>query len=293
MTLNILYKISKLFFCSLIIIVSVNCQNDLSEFSSVTKLSKLVSESSGLEVLSAIDGFWTINDAGNSNELFLFDMQGEIKQVVEVYNTKNKDWEALASDGDSMLYIGDFGNNNNTRKGLTIYGIDVNTIKNDKVKAFKTTFSYEDQVEFPPKKKDRNFDAEAFIYFNDHFYIFSKNRSSNFDGTTKLYKVSAEPGERIARLVGKFKTCDSAKNCAVTGADISDNGKQLVLLTHNSIYLFSDYKDDHFFDGKNTRIKLMHNSQKEGICFVGNTLYFTDESTKKSRCKLYKLEIKN
>jgi len=289
--LKILNRISKLFFSSIIIVSSLNCQNSLSEINSEVKLSNLVSESSGLEVLSAKEGFWTINDAGNTNELFLFDKQGKIKQVVEVFNAKNKDWEALASDGNSMLYIGDFGNNNNSRKNLTIYGVDINNIKNDRVKAFKTTFTYEDQSEFPPKKKDRNFDAEAFIYFNDYFYIFSKNRSSNFDGTTKLYKVSAKPGEGKARLVGKFKTCDNVKNCKVTGADISEDAKQLVLLTHNSVYLFSDYKDDNFFNGKNKRIKLNHNSQKEAICFVGNTLYFTDEGTKKSKCKMYKMDI--
>ena len=289
--LKYFYRISKLFFSSIIIVSSLNCQNNLSEINGEVKLSNLVSESSGLEVLSAKEGFWTINDAGNTNELFLFDKQGKIKQVVEVFNAKNKDWEALASDGNSMLYIGDFGNNNNSRKDLTIYSVDVNTIKDDKVKADKITFTYEDQSEFPPKKKDRNFDAEAFIFFNDYFYIFSKNRSSNFDGTTKLYKVSAELGEKKARLIGKFITCDNVKNCQITGADISDDGKHLALLTHNSVYLFSDYKDDNFFSGKNKKIELNHNSQKEAICFVGNTLYITDEGTKKSKCKMYKLDV--
>jgi hypothetical protein len=274
----------------ILVCISASCQN-IDSFSEVYDLPNLVFETSGLETLSSINGIWTINDSGNSNEIFLIDNKGKLKQIVKVTNAKNKDWEALASNGNSILYIGDFGNNNNLRRNLTIYSVNVDSIKNNEVKASKTTFIYEDQVKFPPKKKDRNFDVEAFIYCNNYFYLFSKNRSKNFDGTTKLYKILAEPGEQKARLINKFKTCNNANDCRVTGADISNDGKQLVLLTHNSLFIFSDFKEDNFFSGKNRKIELIHNSQKEAICFIGKTLYITDERTKVSGGKLYKLKI--
>jgi len=291
MTINSLNRNGKLFFILLVVFNTVNCQNKNHNFSTVKNLPHLISESSGLEELSLKEGFWTMNDAGNTNDLFLIDSQGGVKQVIEVYNAKNKDWESLASDGKSMLYIGDFGNNSNSRKNLAIYSVDIRTINKLKVKAVKTTFTYEDQTKFPPKAKNRNFDAEAFIYFNNNFYIFTKNRSSAFDGTTKMYKVSAKPGETIARLVGEFKTCKKEKKCRITGADISEDGKQLALLMHDSVYLFSNFINDNFFDGKNIKIELMHNSQKEGICFKNNELYITDEGGKSKRGKLYKLEL--
>jgi hypothetical protein len=269
--------------------ISAGCQS-LDSFSEIYDLPNLVFETSGLETLSSIEGIWTINDSGNSNEIFLIDHKGKLKQIVKVINAKNKDWEALASNGNSMLYIGDFGNNNNLRRNLTIYSVNVDSIKNNEVKALKTTFFYEDQVKFPPKKKDRNFDVEAFVYYNNYFYLFSKNRSKNFDGTTKLYKIFAESGEQKARLIGKFKTCNNPNHCRITGADISDDGKQLVLLTHNSLFLFSNFNEDNFFSGKNRKIELIHNSQKEAICFIGNALYITDERTKVSGGKLYKLK---
>ncbi len=293
MNLSSLNKNKKLFFILLIVFTTANCQNKNHNFSSVIILPSHISESSGLEELSLREGFWTINDAGNTNDLFLFDIKGKMIQKVKIANAKNKDWEALASDGKSMLYIGDFGNNHNSRKDLIIYSVDIGTIRENRVKATKTTFSYEDQSKFPPKEKNRNFDAEAFIYYNNNFYIFSKNRTSTFDGTTKMYKVLAEPGEAVARFVGEFKTCKNEKNCRITGADISEDGKQVALLTHDSIYLFSNFKNDNFFDGENVKIKLMHNSQKEGICFKENELYITDERGKSKRGKLYKLELNN
>ena len=281
----------KLTYIFILTFMSISCQN-IDNFDRIYDLPSRISETSGLETLSATKGFWTINDSGNTNEIFLINNRGKLKQIVKVTNAKNKDWEALASNGSSMLYIGDFGNNNNLRRNLTIYSIDINTIKNSEVSALKTTFVYEDQVKFPPKKKDRNFDAEALIYFNNYFYVFSKNRSSKFDGTTKLYKIPAEKGEQVARLIGEFKTCQDQNDCRVTGADISDDGKQLALLTHNKIYLFSNYEEDNFFSGENKKIELLHNSQKEAICFDGNSLFITDERTKVSGGNLYKLKTK-
>lgn len=281
----------KLFLIFILSYLNISCQN-LDNFSEIKNLPKLVSETSGIETLSATKGFWTINDAGNSNEIFLISDMGKLKKVVKVTNAKNKDWEALASDGNSMLYIGDFGNNGNLREDLTIYSVNVDSIKNKEVKAFKTIFVYEDQMKFPPKKKDRNFDSEAFIYFNNYFYIFSKNRSSKFNGTTKLYKLPAKEGNQIARLISEFKVCQNIKNCQITGADISNDGKRLALLTHDKIFIFSNYSNDLFFGGNYKKIELDHNSQKEAICFSKNTLFITDEKNKATGGNLYKLRKK-
>jgi hypothetical protein len=37
-------------------------------------------------------------------------------------NAKNTDWEALTNDGNNF-YIGDFGNNDGSRRDLTIYKV--------------------------------------------------------------------------------------------------------------------------------------------------------------------------
>lgn len=247
-------------------------------------------ESSGMENLNGFDNFWMINDSGNSNELFELTEYGNIKQVVTVENAKNKDWEDLASDGKDKIFIGDFGNNNNKRRNLTIYSVSISSILNGAVLAEKITFHFEDQVKFPPKKKERNFDVEAFVYMNGYFYLFTKNRSSHFNGTTKLYKIPAEIGGHTAQLIGEFITCIDSKTCLVTGAAISNDNKELVLLTHDKLFLFTNFKEDDFFNGSVSEINLYHDSQKEAICFKGDDIYITDETTKNSGGNLYRIK---
>jgi len=277
---------------SVILLFSCGSQNSTT-LTTISSLPKELKESSGIINLQGSDSFWMINDSGNKNELFEVTQDGIIKQKIKVENAKNKDWEDLASNGEDIVFIGDFGNNENKRKNLAIYAVRVSEALDENFSAKKTTFHFEDQQKFPPKKKNRNFDAEAFIYYNNYFYVFTKNRSEEFDGTTKLYKILAEEGEQIAKLIGKFKTCDNLKKCQVTGADISSDGKKIALLMHDKILLFSNYKEDSFFKGKNERILLKHNSQKEAVCFVGDKLFITDERTKKTGGNLYELKIEN
>jgi len=255
----------------------------------LTNLPKSLKESSGIENLKGDDNFWMINDSGNTNELFELTELGGIKQTVTVENAKNNDWEDLASDGKDKIFIGDFGNNNNKRRNLTIYSIAISSISNGKVSADKITFHFEDQVKFPPKKKYRNFDVEAFVYKNGYFYLFTKNRSSHFNGMTKLYKVPAQTGNYSAQLISEFKTCTDSKTCLVTGAAISDDNKKLVLLTHDKLFLFTDFIGDDFFNGAIIKINLYHNTQKEAICFKGDDIYIADERVKKTGGNLYKL----
>jgi hypothetical protein len=75
----------------------------------------------------------------------------------------------------------------------------------------------------------------------------------------------------------------------VTAADISSDGKQVVLLTHNRLYSFTNFTGDHFLDGTVEEIKLHHNSQKEALCF-GNAddFYLTDERNQKTGGNLYR-----
>lgn len=273
------------------ICMQLSCQSNLSNrINLIAKLPKLLKESSGIENIESSTNFWMINDAGNSNDLFEIDDSGNIIRVIEVKNTKNKDWEDLATDGKNKIFIGDFGNNENDRQNLRIYSVSVNETTDNVVSAEKISFHFEDQTKFPPKKKNQNFDVEAFVYIDGYFYLFTKNRSSHFDGITKLYKIPNVKGRHTARLIGEFITCNDSKTCLVTGAAISKNNNKLVLLTHNKLFEFTNFKKDDFFNGSIKEIDLNHNSQKEAICFKGNELFITDEFSKKSGGNLYKVK---
>ena len=275
----------------LVVVLFFSCNSTLPiKLEVLANLPKLLKESSGIEKLNGSENFWMINDSGNSNELFEVSEAGKIQQIVAVKNAKNKDWEDLATDGQDKLFIGDFGNNGNKRKNLVIYTVSISSINNGEVSAEKTTFYFEDQKKFPPKKKDRNFDVEAFVYMDGYFYLFTKNRSSHFNGVTKLYKVPAEVGSHSAQLISEFITCTDSNTCLVTGATISKNNKELILLTHDKLFLFTNFNEDDFFNGSVSEINLYHNSQKEAICFKGDDIYITDEAAKNSGGNLYRIK---
>lgn len=272
--------------------VFISCANSSSEvIEELFSMPKKIKESSAVEVTEKSDLIWTLEDSGNDPLLFALNLKGEIVNTVEITDAKNNDWEDLTSDKDGNLYIGDFGNNDNDRKDLSIYKInDSDLSKKEASVAEKTAFFFPEQTLFPPKKSERFYDVESFFLFENHFYLFTKNRSSKFDGTTLLYQVPNQPGNHPAKLISSFKTCDNFNHCAVTSADISPDGKKVALLSADKVWIFTEFTSPNFLSGKVEQIDLNNFTQKEGICFVGNDeLYITDEKDKKTGGKLYRL----
>lgn len=263
------------------------------DFTEVFALPKSIKESSAVEVTEKSKLIWTIQDHGNQAEIFGLDDNGKIAHQANITNGENNDWEDLTSDKEGNLYIGDFGNNKNDRQNLAIYKIDAQDLmQKDITSSSKINFYYPEQSDFPPKKSNRIFDVESFFIFNNNFYLFTKNRSSKFDGTTSLYKIPNTPGNHAAELISTFKTCENFNHCAITSADISPSGKTIALLSSDQVWLFINFKKDDFFTGEMKNIQLPNFTQKEGISFVDeNTLYITDEKDKKTGGYLYKLNL--
>jgi len=257
-------------------------------------LPKKIKESSAVEVTEKSDLIWTVEDSGNKPQLFALGLKGELVHTVTITDAQNNDWEDLTSDKQGNLYIGDFGNNKNDRKNLSIYKISASDLdKKQAPVADKISFFFPEQTLFPPKKSERFYDVESFFLFGDHFYLFTKNRSSKFDGTTLLYQVPNKSGNHPAKLISSFKTCDNFNHCAVTSADISPDGKKVALLSSDKVWIFTDFASNNFLSGKVQQIDLKSFTQKEGICFVNNEkLYITDEKDKKTGGKLYQLILK-
>lgn len=263
-------------------------------------LEKVFSFPDGMKEISAVempaksDWIWTLEDSGNDAKLYAVNEKGELMNTVDIKGATNKDWEELTSDKEGNLYIGDFGNNHNMRKDLCIYKIAANQLKNKEADiAAKIEFNFPEQTEFPPADAHKYYDLESFFLLNDTFYLFTKNRSSEFDGTTFLYSIPNQAGNHAAKLLGSFKTCPDFRHCAITSADISPDGNKIVLLSYSHIWLFTDFKKDDFFKGKVQQIDLANFSQKEGICFVNNhKVFVTDERKKKNGGNLYQLDLR-
>ncbi|AWI27286.1 hypothetical protein HYN49_11820 [Flavobacterium pallidum] len=253
---------------------------------------KEIKEASALQYVPETDLFWTLEDSGNDPVLFALDKKGKLQQTVHIHKS-NHDWEALTSDGEGNLYIGDFGNNDNDRKDLAIYKINAADLSsNEAGVSAEINFYFPEQKDFPPKKSMRIFDAEAFFLYNNNFYIFTKNRSTDSDGTTQLYSVPNIAGNHAAKLLGSFKTGREFRKSAVTDAAINADGTRMALLSNQKIWLFENFKNDAYFNGKVTEISLNDNSQKEGLCFKENDLFICDEKDKHTGGKMYQLNLK-
>lgn len=238
-----------------------------------------LTEISGIEFDKRMN-LWAINDGGDKPKLYQVNRDGNIDKTITITNAKNIDWEDMTQDDFGHFFLGDFGNNENLRKWLTIYKIENPIdIKGNTTQAEIIKFNYPEHKSFPPKAEDKEFDVEAFIYYKKHLYLFTKNRTVPFNGITSLYKIGDHAANFDAEKISTFKTCTIAeKLCWITSAALSPSRKKLALLDSQRIWLFENWQGDDFFSGDVYRIDLGIVTQKEAITFYNEDyIVFTDE----------------
>lgn len=253
-----------------------------------SKLHKKLDENSGIASYSEGTA-WFIEDNGNSDNIYKTDFKGNLIQQLDIKNAKNVDWEDLTTDTKGNLYIGDFGNNNNARKNLAILKLSNPEIeKGDKINAKSIRFTYPEQQKFPPKKRNLLYDAEAFFHHGNHLYIFTKNRTKPFSGTTLIYRVPDTAGSYEAKLIGTIKLCDDWDTCRVTSAAISPDNNTIVLLSYGKLWTITKFSMDALSEGNLTEIDLGLRTQLESVCFTSNkTLLLSDEVREDTGGNLY------
>jgi hypothetical protein len=262
----------------LVIALTLTAINQLYSSKLVTLDSKL-KEISGIEVDKA-GHLWGINDGGNLAQVHRIQSDGKVDKTITITNARNLDWEDMTQDDFGHFFIGDFGNNDNVRKWLTIYKIENPIdIKGTETQAEIIKFTFPAQLHYPPKASEKNFDLEAFVFYKKHLYLFSKNRTEPFDGDTNLYKIGDHADNYQADFISNFNTCTThEKLCWITSAALSPDRTKLVLLDSERLWLFENWQDDDFFSGDAYKIDLGIVTQKEAVTFSDdNTIIFTDE----------------
>lgn len=279
-------------FLLLLFITITSCTN-YGQLKVVADLPGSLKENSGMVSLKD-STVWIVEDGGNKDELYKINFKGEILKTLEVKNGDNDDWEDLTKDRLGNVYIADIGNNNNTRKNLTIYKVPNPEIEpGDKIDAEKIELKYPEQKEFPPKKDKRFFDAEALFHYNKKLFIVTKNRSNPFTGNAYVYSVPDEKGEYEATLVAEINLCSDWETCQITGMDISPSGKKVIALSYGKLFIFTDFTWDDFSNGKIEEIDLGIRTQLESICFINEyTLLLSDERSHGTGNNLYSLDLR-
>lgn len=257
----------------------------------LTPLVPAVYETSGLIWLD--DRLITHNDSGGLPHLYEIDTtNGTVTRTVVIANATNTDWEDICQD-DDYIYLGDFGNNAGTRTDLRIYKIAISAYLsaiNDTVYCDTLFFNYADQETFEPATYTTNYDAEAFIAYNDSLYIFTKNWG-NFE--TNVYSVPKEPGVYTASIIDNFEV-----EGLVTGADYDADKNELLLtgytLTVPFLVLSKGFSGNQFSDGEITRtaIGLAGSIQMEGVTALGNhTFLVSSENSGGDNAYLHRIQL--
>ena len=191
----------------------------------INDLGSPLNETSGLQRIQ--NRLFSINDSGNSAEIQEINpISGSLIRTIKVTNAPNIDWEDLAASS-SHFYIGDFGNNVGNRTDLKILKIPISNLLNQtEVVAEIIEFSYPDQSDFSGSNANHNFDCEAMIFRDNQLHLFSKNRG---DERSKHYTLSTNVEKQVADLQGNFDS-----KGLITGADVSPDGKNVVLLGYEN-----------------------------------------------------------
>ena len=236
-----------------------------------------LTEVSAAETCANSDIIWTIQDSGNSNNLFGLNQKGHIIRNIDISNVDNIDWEDLTSDSQCNIYIGDFGNNSKKRKTFRILKIKHADLINSSAIA--------EIIEFTLPKKIESKDFEGFFLFKNSFYIISKENKK-----FSVFMVPNTIGKHQAILRSSYNL--DGKNNKITSADISDDGKTVILLNHDKLWKISNYENDDFFSGDIEKLSFKHDSQKEGISFkTDSKVILTDERNGSVGGNIYSFDL--
>jgi hypothetical protein len=234
--------------------------------SKVGSLKGVVPESSGLSPAPESGNYFSFGDDGNSPTLYEINGVGKLVRTIEVPAT-NTDWESLSRDGSGNYYIGDCGNNDSQRRDLKIY-----KFRPDSPKSVGTiAFSYPDQRDFPPKKKQRNFDCEASLWHDGQVWLFTKDRGQ--DRTSNVYTVPDQPGTYTAKKITAL-----AIPGQVTDAALRADGHRLVLLGRGELFILDGNTWADILKATPRQVSLAGAGQTEGVAFKNdNTLLISTE----------------
>ena len=235
----------------------------------VAYLSDSLKENSGLSFRNG--KLYTINDGGNSSEIFEIEKSsGKVLKTIKT-GLKNIDWEAIASDS-LYFYTGDFGNNAGTRKDLKIYKIPYD----NNSAAQEIPFFYPEQQDFSRKVINNDFDAEAMIVLNGKIHVFTKEWASK---STTHYVVNPELADNQAAE----KTESFRIGFVVTDAAYFDGKLFLIGYTKNTevfLSVFDETEPGVFFKEQPRKYYLgssLSISQIEGIEVDENGAYISGE----------------
>lgn len=203
--------------------------------------------------------FWAHNDSGGEPVLFCLEMTGASCGTTVVEGAGAVDWEDIAAapgpDGDS-LYIADIGDNERRRDSVTIYRVDEPGTGTVAAEASVLTYP------------SRAHDAEALVVerTTGDVYIITKEytrRARVFAARAPLGPAGSLEPVATLRLAGPL--------AVITGADISPDGKRVILSTYATgfeLALPEGASFDEIWEQRPARVVLGTHTQNEAVTYT-------------------------
>ena len=224
-----------------------------------------IRESSGFFASLQFPGvYWTLNDSGNDPVLYATKLSGELIREFPVDGATNRDWEALATDGQGQLWIGEIGNNSKKRDDLCVYRLAEPDPFKDRKAAVISRYPY--------RYPDKNHNAEGLFILDGMPHIVSKE-----PGKAELFRFTALQPDRdhVLEKVGQM-----AAGTRVTGASLSTDGRRLATCTYDSVWIYhstGSRRDSIDELIKNRPWTLAHDFKVEANGFEGYDLLLSSE----------------
>lgn len=259
----------------------------------LSELPNEVSETSGLFFHNG--RLWTHNDSGGKPILYALDTTTfQIVQRITLKNVKNKDWEDVCTDGESV-FVGDFGNNKGNRKNLRIFTFPLSAIPDEgdaSNEVDSILFRFADQTCFKKKKHTHDFDCEAIFATEEQLYLLSKGWKT---GTTRLYQLPKTPGNYVAEVVNSFDS-----QGLITGADYDRENHVLVIVGYVKsiwkpfLYIIFDFNEAGVkLSNRRMEMPQLTGAQTEGICFFDHgRCYISAETSPAMTSRVFEADFR-
>lgn len=237
-----------------------------------------VVESSGLVASrSTPDVIWTHNDSGDDPVLYCLRPTGSSCGHSSVTGASALDWEDIAAVGPSAgkeLYIGDIGDNEETRPHVTVYVVREPTITDGAVTP-TTDPARAIELTYPGGPRD----AEALMVHpvTEDLYIMAKGHGAEVD----VYKAESPLAARVElRRIATNRILANLTDR--TGADISPDGRRVAIATYGGVYELTVSEGERFDSIWDKRATLVSNPlgrQIEAVTYLrdGTAIMFTEE----------------
>ena len=208
------------------------------------------------------DIFWTHGDSGTAATLFAFRLTGELVATVPVEKALNNDWEDIAADDQGNLYVGDIGNNLRVFPARYIYVVpEPDPGANPPPHAGWTT-------RWKYKYPGERFNAEALFVLNGRMYVISIGQQ----GRPTTYRL-----DPIAEDECKLTLIQTLPVWMAQGADVSLDGKRLVVCTGEALWVFDVDPDGAVPKDKKPNEVTFPLCSAEACCFDGKDVILLTE----------------